>query len=1692
MIYKNKIGPVTVRQSYSARVAFLALFAFCKCLCAQDAGVSVDTSQKGLLPAGVYSLAGIEAIDQVSGNVHLNIPLASLPKGRAGSSFALALTYNSNLLEANYSWITSDKLPPPGYTLQASLYAGPGWLYNFNYGLEEGTRPANPGGGGGNCTDPTSYKIYQMFWHTPDGARHLLRPYGYSDNNGDGYYGIDPNGVNHVCAQTTQETGNLVYSTDDGTYVRVILPINASDQWGNQQWQAILPDGTTITGMANQTTVISDRNNNAITISNVYNSNDVLSETQFTDQEGRTITLAYSYGTNTETDTITESWEPSAQWTVNWEELAASGPTGYYGCTQPGDQCPANIDFLGVTSISFRVPTTGNPNYTNLSYTFGYSNTNGGWGALNSVTYPSGATASYTFAGDGSGRNFGPDLLDYPVSTKTLTHVDTADGTSTPISDVWHYQYYVSSQLCSYAVNQVTAPDGGVTTTCFFPYQNQAISYKGNVYKTVQPTGESIDSLWEFNRPYNDAAVGPNMYLKTQVRSIAHAGTPTKSAITDYLYDKNGNIASKTEYDWQPYSNLTFGAFQRLAGFSAGGSTRAESDSYQTPAATAGTGSETISDNANAYWNPAAPNLLQLQTRSAITGQGPGSVLEHTYDSRGNVTEERQWNSTLSSSPTTPLTASDASLTDMVYDSYGNTTQVTDPNRLITSYTYDGNSVYPNKKVEASGTSVARTTSYSFDPSTGLLSSQTDVNNNVETAYTYDFLGRITLVQEASNVSGLTRSTATSYEDGNRRIVVCRDLATSGDLALVNVTDYDEAGRVALTRQMETPACSSPDDDTAGIKVQNRYLYSGSNRYELTSNPYRAQTSTLASSEQTMGWTVTEYDQDNRVISSQSFDGSGLPAPWGQNTHMFGTISTLYDASGGQLTQVTDQANNVRQTVTDGLGRLVQVLEDPGTSPHLNYTTAYTYDALGDLTGVGQSGQTRTFAYDSLKRLSSATNPESGMTTYTYDGDGNLLTKKDAGSILTCFGAIGGGVCSNSGYDALNRPTMKSYSDSTPTVQYTYDQGSYGVGRLSKLQNANASTTYGYDGLGRITSSTQTTLNSYSFTYGYNMAGSLTSETYPSGRVITTSYDGANRPFQVLGTGKTYVTGPSGQSGQPANQAGIAYAAQGDYAQMSFGNGLAQVFSYNPRLQPSEFTYTQSGQSNYLLDLKTYWGVNATQNESNNGNLQSVLEQTYNGANLQTMINTYTSYNYDGANRLIGANDNNWSRSFGYDAYGNTWVTGWTTIMPNSLTPSASNSYNANNQLTGANVAYYPSGSQKTFGVNTMTYDAENRQISVTNTNPGMQATYLYDGDGERVTKAIVGGSTTLYVYDAMGRLAAEYASGDASAPPCATCYLSWDHLGSTRLVTDQSDSVVARHDYLPFGEEIQSGVGGRTSVWGASDLVTQKFTGKERDQESGLDYFGARYYGSALARYTSPDEPFADQRSIDPQSWNLYTYAANNPLKYIDKTGKAIELAGDDEQRKKQLEALQNAVGKKASSYLYDNAEKDKDGNLTGRHFVGILGGGPSGKGPDFASINSASADVAGVVANTQIAQIHLMDAGQGFIYNGATGAATSLDSNRTGLTSPFNVPAPIQIWLLDPSSAQYNDLPGYAMSNGQAGQRSLPDNEMHELGHAAWQMDIKGGRQVNPNDPNGNNRALKFENDTRRLRGGAERTEH
>jgi RHS repeat-associated protein len=189
------------------------------------------------------------------------------------------------------------------------------------------------------------------------------------------------------------------------------------------------------------------------------------------------------------------------------------------------------------------------------------------------------------------------------------------------------------------------------------------------------------------------------------------------------------------------------------------------------------------------------------------------------------------------------------------------------------------------------------------------------------------------------------------------------------------------------------------------------------------------------------------------------------------------------------------------------------------------------------------------------------------------------------------------------------------------------------------------------------------------------------------------------------------------------------------------------------------------------------------------------------------------------------------------------------------------------------------------------TYDAENRMITANSTITGV-VTYQYDGDGRRVRKT-VGSVTTTYVYDAMGQLTAEY-----GAPPTdsGTTYLTADHLGSTRFVSASDGSLKKCYDYLPFGEELQQGMGGRGSCYpanvtnpypGAPDAESMKFTGQERDAETGLDYFGARYMSSAQGRFTSPDPSgLLSAKPADPQSWNLYAYVRNNPLVLIDPNG--------------------------------------------------------------------------------------------------------------------------------------------------------------------------------------------------------------
>jgi RHS repeat-associated protein len=413
--------------------------------------------------------------------------------------------------------------------------------------------------------------------------------------------------------------------------------------------------------------------------------------------------------------------------------------------------------------------------------------------------------------------------------------------------------------------------------------------------------------------------------------------------------------------------------------------------------------------------------------------------------------------------------------------------------------------------------------------------------------------------------------------------------------------------------------------------------------------------------------------------------------------------------------------------------------------------------------------------------------------------------------------------------------------------------------------------------------------------YEYDLAGNLTSETYPSGRVVETRYDEAGRLAGV----KNQATGLYYAGAAPTDVTNrIRYAAHGAMAKMRLGNGLWEHATFNSRLQPVEIGLgTSAGIDAGKLRLTYGYGPAGT----NNGNVRS---QRIEGGGLDvTQV-----YEYDALNRLGSAEEkadaiSTWKQVYAYDPYGNRSLAAGTTYpdYSQSLIDPVGNPVidAANNRIKMSapgqgNYIYDAAGNLTRTLVtaqsyHALAYDAENRQVRADGGSAAGGTDYVYDGEGRRVKK-VAGAVATVFVYDAGGRPVAEY-SNQVEAKGIR--YLTHDQLGNTRVVTDAQGNAHSadgaggsRHDYFPFGEEIGAGVGLRATAQGYGQIgnIRQKFTGKERDNETGLDYFGARYYASTMGRFNSID--LAPLDLVNPQKLNRYQYVLNNPIYYTDPDG--------------------------------------------------------------------------------------------------------------------------------------------------------------------------------------------------------------
>jgi RHS repeat-associated protein len=570
--------------------------------------------------------------------------------------------------------------------------------------------------------------------------------------------------------------------------------------------------------------------------------------------------------------------------------------------------------------------------------------------------------------------------------------------------------------------------------------------------------------------------------------------------------------------------------------------------------------------------------------------------------------------------------------------------------------------------------------------------------------------------------------------------------------------------------------------------------------------------------------------------------------------------------------------------------------------------TLYQYDTLGNLTCAVQKGtdttafttcaaapttwRPRSFTYDMLSRLLNATNPESGTITYTYDNNGNVASKVSPKPNPGNTGTI----TTNYAYDALNRLLDKTYVGgiTTTAAKYAYDGGTLSCpgpsalaitsptnlkGHRTAMCSSSSASSWSYDPMGRPLveriNHTNSNVNK-TLTYSYNFDGSLKTLTYPSGDVVTYTTSGAGRATNVSDASNNYVAPPS---------TAPMYTAAGLLVGMKNGTAISTVNGYNSRLQP--VTLSAGITSATLMSIS----YNFHAGNGDNGNVFQIIN------NLDSTRST--AFQYDPLNRIQQANTitttgaNCWGEVYTIDNWGNLTNRAGVSGMTGCSTEGLSLAASVKNQLSG--LTYDLAGNVTNDGNGNMpVYDSENRMVS----DAGV--TSSYDADGRRMEKS----SGTLYWYGSSGEVLAEsnlsgtineeyiFFSGERIArvdrPSGTVHYYFSDNLGSSSVITDAVGTVQEQYFYYPYG--------GMVAQIG-SDSNHYKFTAKERDSESGLDNFGARYYGSTVGRFMVPD--WADKPTDvpyanfgNPQSLNLYSYVNNNPTTTRDPDGHCIEDA--------------------------------------------------------------------------------------------------------------------------------------------------------------------------------------------------------
>jgi RHS repeat-associated protein len=1243
--------------------------------------------------------------------------------------------------------------------------------------------------------------------------------------------------------------------------------------------------------------LVEDRNGNKINIAYTGVANNKVAF-NVTDTLGRTVVSSSGFASPSDTVAVAGLSNP---YTVTWGTAAFNFTPA---ATETGG---AKCVFAGTANSVPVIDSIRLPN--GQTYQFSYDAI---FGQISKITYPTGGYVSYQWGYNPQAAivywsSFNGCVAKYDVPA-VIKRFISFDGQNIALeqdfsySTTWNFNKWTSKQTTVTTFDRILGTSFQTIYTYsavnpgepFQPLDVLPADYQLPAEQTVVYKSTTGSILKTVTKGWNDA-----YQLACEVQTLDNG----KISGRFYTYGPGTAITDVKEFDFGQLSSAS--VCQNLATAPAGITpTRETATSFQSFAATP------IYPSAPSIFDrPSSVIKYGLGTRVAesdYTYDGPGiagvTTTEHddtnyptTYTNRGNVKTETRL-------CFVGLTACSNAVSSYTYDETGQVLTLKDPNGNTTTYSYADSytSGVPPGNTNAYLTEITRpvtnginhVSDYSYGYGDGQLTLAKDENGQ-STTYTYaDLLDRLTLI----TYPAAGGETIYVYNDVEPTPSVTIQKEISAGIFRTTKAVMDGMGHVTQS------TLTYGSGNTAIITT----AYDGLGRKHTVTNPY------FTTGDPTYGVSTFSYDALGRITQVLNPDST--------------TVNTAYT---GQATEVTDEGNGTRSvrriSQTDALGRLSSVCEvSSATLPNgtsatplacgqdisaTGFLTSYSYDALGNLLGVSEGGTgPRSFQFNSLSQPVSATNPEANTaptggtvvpTTYVYDLNGNLTQRvsplpnqQGTAKLTTAYS-----------YDALNRLIQKTYSDGTFTRKYAYDVTSIimgtenittanNIGRPSyacsfspTLNACGVMEVYGYDSMGRENDLYQCTpQNSCSSgmhtSFSYDLIGdNLTANNtwgpasltyaYPAGQLtqITSSLSDSNHPTTMLSA--------------------VTYNALGTVGSATLGNGMSESRGYSSRTWPKSLALSGSGGVyNFALTFAPDGDVVGS-TDSVNGNW---------------------TYTYDDFNRVLTATKASPSTpyAYDYDRYGNRWhqylngtCTAGTTFC---LT------FDTNNRVSNGAQTYDTAGNVIQDSLHHYYYDAENDLIQIDGTLGACTtatACYVYDANGQRIEKT-VSGVTVYFVYDVAGHPAIElnsagnwdrtevYAEGHhlatySNGPSGQTLFDHGDWLGTERVRTNASGIVCESIDSLPFGD-------GLTTSGSCGDPSPLHFTGKERDIESGLDNFGARYNSSSLGRFMSPDSPSYSNHK-NPQSWNLYAYSLNNPVTFRDADGHKIVCANNPQQ---------------------------------------------------------------------------------------------------------------------------------------------------------------------------------------------------